>query len=37
MDERTLRKDVVELLRGGSAHATWEQALAGLRPASPAK
>jgi uncharacterized damage-inducible protein DinB len=33
MDERTLRKDVVELLRGGSAHATWERALAGLAPA----
>jgi uncharacterized damage-inducible protein DinB len=37
MDERTLRKDVVELLRGGSAHATWEQALAGRRPATRAK
>ena len=33
MDERTLREDVVELLRGGSAHVTWERALAGLAPA----
>ncbi|HSD66440.1 MAG TPA: DinB family protein [Vicinamibacteria bacterium] len=33
MDERQLRSDVVELLRGGSAHATWEKALAGLAPA----
>jgi uncharacterized damage-inducible protein DinB len=33
MDERVLRNDVVDLLRGGNAHATWEQALAGLTPA----
>lgn len=33
MNDRQLRKDVVELLRGGSAHVTWEQALAGLAPA----
>jgi uncharacterized damage-inducible protein DinB len=33
MDDRRLRNDVVELLRGGSAHATWERALAGLAPA----
>jgi uncharacterized damage-inducible protein DinB len=33
MDERRLREDVVELLRGGSAHLTWAQALAGLAPA----
>lgn len=33
MDDRVLRKDVVELLRGSNAHATWEQALAGLAPA----
>jgi biotin transport system permease protein len=28
MDDRRLRNDVVELLRGGSAHLTWDQALA---------
>jgi uncharacterized damage-inducible protein DinB len=33
MDERRLRDDVVELLRGGNAHVTWAQALAGLAPA----
>jgi uncharacterized damage-inducible protein DinB len=33
MDDRRLRIDVVELLRGGSAHITWEKALAGLAPA----
>jgi uncharacterized damage-inducible protein DinB len=33
MDERRLRGDVAELLRGGRAHVTWEQALAGLAPA----
>jgi uncharacterized damage-inducible protein DinB len=33
MDDRQLRSDVVELLRGGSAHVPWEQALAGLAPA----
>ncbi len=37
MDEKRLRQQVVELLRGGSAHATWEQALDGLRPAHRAK
>lgn len=33
MDDRILRSDVVDLLRGGNAHATWEQVLAGLTPA----
>jgi uncharacterized damage-inducible protein DinB len=33
MDERRLRSDLAELLRGGNAHVTWEQALAGLAPA----
>ncbi len=33
MDEQRLRKDVVELLRGGHAHATSEKVLAGLAPA----
>jgi uncharacterized damage-inducible protein DinB len=33
MDERRLRNDVVELLRGGGAHLTFERALAGLAPA----
>jgi uncharacterized damage-inducible protein DinB len=33
MDDERLRREVVGLLRGGSAHLTWEQALAGLPPA----
>ena len=33
MDDRRLRADVVELLKGGSAHLTWERALKGLAPA----
>jgi uncharacterized damage-inducible protein DinB len=33
MDDRRLRADLVELLKGGSAHLTWERALAGLAPA----
>jgi uncharacterized damage-inducible protein DinB len=33
MDDVVLRRSVVELLRGGSAHATWQQALSGLAPA----
>jgi hypothetical protein len=33
MDEQRLRLQVVELLRGGGAHATWDEALDGLRPA----
>ena len=33
MDDHRLRSDVVELLRGGKAHVTCEQALAGLAPA----
>ena len=32
MDERRLRADLVELLKGGSAHVTWERALDGLAP-----
>ena len=41
MDDQRLRKDLVELLKGGSAHLTWEQALKGLpsklRGASPGR
>jgi hypothetical protein len=37
MDERKLRRQLVELLRGGSAHVTWTEALDGLRPANRAK
>ena len=33
MDDTRLRAEVTELLRGGNAHATWEQALKGLAPA----
>jgi uncharacterized damage-inducible protein DinB len=33
MDEERLRRQVVELLRGGGAHATWDEALDGLPPA----
>jgi hypothetical protein len=33
MDENVLRQALVELLRGGQAHATLRQALAGLNPA----
>jgi uncharacterized damage-inducible protein DinB len=33
MDDRRLRREVVDLLRGGSAHLTWEQALERLPPA----
>ena len=32
MDDTRLRADLVELLKGGSAHLTWEQALRGLPP-----
>ena len=32
MDERRLRAGLVELLRGGNAHAGWEPALKGLAP-----
>jgi uncharacterized damage-inducible protein DinB len=32
MDEDRLRTDLVELLTGGGAHLTWEQALRGLPP-----
>jgi len=32
MDDRRLRADLVELLKGGSAHLTWERALKGLLP-----
>lgn len=34
MDDARLRENVVELLRAGSAHAGWEQALARLAPAN---
>jgi len=41
MDDTRLRADLVELLKGGSAHLTWEQALRGLprelRAASPGR
>jgi uncharacterized damage-inducible protein DinB len=41
MDDTHLRADLVELLKGGSAHLTWEQALRGLprelRAASPGR
>jgi uncharacterized damage-inducible protein DinB len=33
MDEQRLRREVANLLRGGGAHLTWDQALAGLPPA----
>ncbi|HSD27286.1 MAG TPA: DinB family protein [Vicinamibacteria bacterium] len=33
MDEQRLRRDVVDLLRGGGAHLAWDRALAGLPPA----
>jgi hypothetical protein len=33
MNDSTLRKNLVELLRGGQAHLTPEQALAGINPA----
>ncbi len=33
MDEARLRAGLTELLRGGNAHASWEQALRGLAPA----
>jgi uncharacterized damage-inducible protein DinB len=36
MDDGRLRKDVADLLRGGSAHLTWERALEGLSPAQRA-
>ncbi|HXK09746.1 MAG TPA: DinB family protein [Vicinamibacteria bacterium] len=32
MDEKRLRADLVELLKGGSAHLTWDRALQGLAP-----
>ena len=32
MDEKQFRADLVELLKGGSAHLTWERALRGLAP-----
>jgi hypothetical protein len=37
MDEKKLRQQVVDLVRGGGAHLTWDEALEGLRPASRAK
>jgi hypothetical protein len=37
MDERKLRRQLVELLRGGGAHVTWTEALDGLRPANRAR
>jgi hypothetical protein len=33
MDDERLRRQVVDLLRGGGAHMTWDEALDGLRPA----
>ncbi len=33
MDDTRLRAELTELLRGGNAHASWEQALKGLAPA----
>lgn len=33
MDDARLRADVIELLRGGSAHATWQKAFGDLAPA----
>jgi hypothetical protein len=33
MDEQKLRRQLVDLLRGGGAHLTWDEALDGLRPA----
>ena len=33
MDEKRLRQQVVDLLGGGGAHLTWDEALDGLRPA----
>lgn len=32
MDDKALRKDLIELLRGGQAHATLEKSLKGLKP-----
>ena len=37
MDEQKLRRQVVDLVRGGGAHLTWDEALDGLRPPSRAK
>ncbi len=37
MDEKRLRRQIVDLVRGGGAHLTWDQALDGLRPANRAK
>jgi uncharacterized damage-inducible protein DinB len=37
MDEQRLRQHVVDLLRGGGAHASWDQALEGLPAAHRAK
>jgi len=37
MDEQKLRRQVVDLLRGGGAHLSWDEALEGLRPANRAK
>jgi uncharacterized damage-inducible protein DinB len=36
MDDARLRAGVTELLKGGGAHARWEQALQGLKPANRA-
>ena len=33
MDDQRLRRQVVDLLRGGGAHLAWDEALDGLRPA----
>ena len=37
MDEQKLRRQVVDLLRGGGAHLGWDEALDGLRPGHRAK
>jgi hypothetical protein len=37
MDEQKLRRQVVDLLRSGGAHVSWDEALDGLRPANRAK
>ncbi len=37
MDEKRLRQQVVDLVRGGGAHLTWDEALDGLRPANRGK
>ncbi len=34
MDDKRLRQQVVDLVRGGGGHLTWDEALDGLRPAN---